>query len=541
MASNAKIDDLLSRADDEVLQELLGKKIVKLLNILDTKLTTTRMREVLVSMKSREGLLLDRNARNQLFDCMRPGDARSLAKKLGASERDEAFAFIKQSRTGNKANLPVLFEYFDLALPELDAEEDYPDLEISEPGYALFTHQRKAARKVICMLGTDPYRVLLHMPTGAGKTRTAMNVIAEYLRAHEPCVVVWLAHSEELCDQAASEFLRAWHQLGNREIGLHRFWGAHELDVNSINDGIVIAGLPKTYSRAKKSIKFLAALGKKTRLIIMDEAHQGTAPTYKLVLDALSLSFGHNEHTSLLGLSATPGRTYSDPEEDAKLSRLFAKRKVTLEVEGYKNPVDYLVAEGYLAKANYRPLMYESGLTLSKADLAHIQEQFDISDDVLQKIAEDERRNLRIISEIENLTSRHKRVIVFAISVEHSNLIAATLKARGTHAYSVTGSTPRQLRQKTLKDYKSDAEGCRVLCNFGVLTTGFDAPRTSAAVIARPTVSLVLYSQMVGRAIRGPRAGGNAEAEIVTVVDSSLTGFGDIAAAFNNWEDIWGD
>lgn len=78
-----------------------------------------------------------------------------------------------------------------------------------------------------------------------------------------------------------------------------------------------------------------------------------------------------------------------------------------------------------------------------------------------------------------------------------------------------------------------------VLCNYGVLTTGFDAPATSAVLIARPTKSLVLYSQMVGRGIRGPLAGGNSDAEIVTVVDNNLPGFGSVASAFTNWEDVW--
>lgn len=80
-----------------------------------------------------------------------------------------------------------------------------------------------------------------------------------------------------------------------------------------------------------------------------------------------------------------------------------------------------------------------------------------------------------------------------------------------------------------------------VLCNFGVLTTGFDAPNTSAAAIARPTRSLVLYSQMVGRATRGPKAGGNRTCEISTVVDIDLPGFNDITEAFTNWEDVWHD
>ena len=72
-----------------------------------------------------------------------------------------------------------------------------------------------------------------------------------------------------------------------------------------------------------------------------------------------------------------------------------------------------------------------------------------------------------------------------------------------------------------------------------MLTTGFDAPRTSAALIARPTLSLVLYSQMVGRAMRGKAAGGNSVCEIVTVVDTSLKGFDSVTDAFSNWEDVW--
>jgi len=94
-------------------------------------------------------------------------------------------------------------------------------------------------------------------------------------------------------------------------------------------------------------------------------------------------------------------------------------------------------------------------------------------------------------------------------------------------------------REAAIRRYKGNAPHPIVMCNFGVLTTGFDAPGTSAAVIARPTRSLVLYSQMVGRATRGPKARGNATAEIVTVVDPHLPGFGDVAEAFKNWEDVW--
>ncbi|MFD1661420.1 helicase-related protein, partial [Streptomyces caeni] len=94
-------------------------------------------------------------------------------------------------------------------------------------------------------------------------------------------------------------------------------------------------------------------------------------------------------------------------------------------------------------------------------------------------------------------------------------------------------------RDRAIKKFKGPSTRPMVLSNYGVLTTGFDAPAASAAVIARPTRSLVLYSQMVGRVIRGPKAGGTPTCDVVTVVDPALPGFGDVAEAFTNWEDVW--
>ena len=104
--------------------------------------------------------------------------------------------------------------------------------------YPLFAHQEKAASEVKQKLQDDPRpRVLLHMPTGSGKTRTSMNVICDFLRNNRtsidrPCLVVWLADTEELCDQAAAEFKSAWKALGIGEISLHRFYGSHDQDLS---------------------------------------------------------------------------------------------------------------------------------------------------------------------------------------------------------------------------------------------------------------------------------------------------------------------
>jgi superfamily II DNA or RNA helicase len=373
------------------------------------------------------------------------------------------------------------------------------------------------------------------MPTGSGKTRVAMSLICTHLRSLEPTLVIWLAHSEELCEQAAQEFQVSWEHLGDREVQLHRFWGPHNLDPIDVHDGIVVAGLSKLFSAAKSKIAFIDALRMKTSLVVMDEAHQSIAETYNTLLDVLLSS----PASALLGLTATPGRTWNEPAEDEKLAKYFARQKVTLRVSGYDNPVRYLIDEGYLAQPMFNSVLYNPGIELTPEDISAVEAHFDIPDRVLEKLQSDEQRNLAILRCIESLATRHQRILVFAASVEHSNLLAAVSRARGAVAVSLTGTTGSEERARVIADFRSDSHTTMILFNFGVLTAGFDAPRTSAAVIARPTRSLVLFSQMVGRAIRGPKAKGNATAEVMIVQDPQLPGFGDIAAAFMNWEDVW--
>jgi len=532
-------DSLLYRADDQTLQTLIGSPAIRLLQLLDSGIATpSRLRDLLIELRTREGLLLDKNSRNLLIDLLRPQEAKILATVLGLTTNGDYYQKLKEVTisSGTKRER-ALFDFFELSVPNKEEERVEPlTTELTSSAYPLFPHQRQAAREIKELLYQEPRRALLHMPTGSGKTRTAMNVIADHLRASEPTVVVWLAYSEELCEQAVSEFQKAWQYLGDREVTIHRYWGNHELAPDQVQDGFVVAGLSKLYNSLKKSLKFISTLGSHSSLVVMDEAHQAVARTYKLILDVLVLPF---PKTALLGLTATPGRTWSDIAQDEELSDFFARRKVSLQIPGYDNPVDYLVATGYLAKTNYRSLLYESGLSLSPADLKLVEEELDIPQKVLNRLAEDEQRNLRIILEVEMLAKHHNRILVFAITVEHSRLLACVLQARGYNASSISASTPSTERERLIRSFKNADTETKILCNFGVLTTGFDAPQTSAAVIARPTKSLVLYSQMVGRAIRGIRAGGNETAEIVTVVDTQLPGFGTVAEAFTNWEDVW--
>lgn len=531
-------DKILERADDETLQKLVGNKATKLLNAIDPKyIRPTRLRKILLNLYNRAELLRSKETRRELLSLLRPSEAKELVEKFTTNSKAPYDALYRIGFRKNSGNERLLFKFFDIEIEDKTNVDKEPTEKNVVPKYALFKHQRAAAKKVKkYVFQGHKRRVLLHMPTGSGKTRTTMNIISDFLRNNESTLVVWLAYSEELCEQAASEFEDSWEYLGNREINVFRFWGGHSLDIDSIQEGLIVSSLSKMYHTTNTGLYFLGQLGSKASLVVFDEAHQSIAPTFKHVINGLLV---HSNETGLIGLSATPGRTWDDINADLELSQFFFKQKVTLKIEGYQNPVDFLVDQNYLANAEYKRIEVDSDIDLSVKEAEEIQTQLDIPNSILKKLAINEQRNLIILSKIKELIKRHNRILFFATNVEHSELIAKVLQATGIDAYSITSGTTKTNRNKWINQFKSETENAMVLCNYGVLTTGFDAPRTSAALIARPTKSLVLYSQMVGRAIRGTKAGGNETAEIMTVIDTSLPGFGNVADAFTNWEDVW--
>jgi len=244
-----------------------------------------------------------------------------------------------------------------------------------------------------------------------------MHVIARHLIEKGTTLVCWLAASRELLEQASDEIERSWRRLGDRPINIYRFWSDYnKLDLSSVRSGVLVAGFQKMHAAYRQEQNTLISLGDYASLTIVDEAHQAIAPTYRSVVEALCTKRPTN---SLLGLTATPGRSWTEIERDRELSDFFDGQKITLSCPGHSNPVNFLIDEGFLARPYFKPLVFDGDLDISNEERESLQRTGDLSDKIIEAMSTNSDRNHKIITEVEELSKRHRRIIVFANSVYH--------------------------------------------------------------------------------------------------------------------------
>lgn len=567
--STIALSSVLGRLDTSSLQALYPYDAYNLVLRIAKRQSSEDLQKSLLESLSVTELLSTEKSRRMMLSVLQANETRQLLaayemKDTGSNgENLRQLDAVLHEKCNESHGLDPFFLTFGADPRELEIDDEELEVVVTpfateaQAGYPLHPYQRDVLNRVVKCFQGDEHRLpatraLLHMPTGSGKTRTAMVLACRYLMSHPNGLVIWLADTYELCSQAAEEFLHAWHHLGDRNIPLYRIYGKldESPDYTKIEHGFVVSTLQSATSAHRKEIqknlRTLSALAVHKPFVIIDEAHKAPAPKYSRVIDALIPSFTlSNNKARLLGLSATPGRATNDRDADQTLVRMFDKNIFSLRVEGYLTPIDYLTDKGYLARAVFRQV--PSTISLEELNLTQSECEGNISEARLSKllryIGEDVERNFLIFEELKKLTEKHQRIIFFAASVAQSKRMAYVLRLIGIAAKSVSAEdTSPSERMRTVhwfKTSRSKAPEPRIICNYGILTTGFDAPETSAVLIGRPTQSLVLYSQMVGRGLRGPKAGGNAEAEIVTVVDHNIKGFSNVSAAFTNWNDSW--
>lgn len=321
------------------------------------------------------------------------------------------------------------------------------------PKYKLYPYQKKISDKVLSKL-KEENRLLVHLPTGAGKTRTAMNIAVEHLRESPSHLVLWLADREELCQQAFNEFYKAWGFCGVRDTTLYGFYSSSSESLGGIDSGFIVAGLHTLNSIRLKNSRNLELLYDKLRekvtLVIFDEAHKAVATTYKSITEDFINSAKFN--AKLIGLTATPGRKFgcdSIDSENHLLASFFNFNKVSMEVSGYISPIDYLVANGYLSKANFSSLNY------SQSEVIGYELQGENKNDTFKALANNQSRNKTLLNTIKKEASQGKQVIVFACSVTHAQYISVALNCMGVSSASIDSKIDTtESRRLKISQYK---------------------------------------------------------------------------------------
>ncbi|MDB2377065.1 helicase-related protein, partial [Luminiphilus sp.] len=200
------------------------------------------------------------------------------------------------------------------------------------------------------------------------------------------------------------------------------------------------------------------------------------------------------------------------------------------------NAIAYLRQQKIMSRTTYQPLRSASSITLLEKERKQLGSGDDYSARILSELGADALRTVVLVKEVIEKLKEGKRIIIFAPTVENSFLVSAILSFMGFKSAHVSGGTATKTRDFLISQFLSGE--VQVLCNYGVLSTGFDAPKIDCVFIARPTKSSVLYSQMIGRGLRGEGVGGTSQCEIIEVLDN-FTGQGDEDFLYTQFQDYW--
>ena len=404
----------------------------------------------------------------------------------------------------------------------------------------LFDFQFRVVFDVLKILENQLSRVLIQMPTGTGKTRTAMEIITRLLNSQENIQIVWFANKSELLDQAHDVFVQLWNHVGKSDVKVIKLWG--EDSVSSIPDGNVIlfAGYQKFIGMNLKV---------NPNYVFLDEAHQILAPTYDKALESI-ISF--QKQTRVVGLSATPGRGISKVQNE-RLVHKFHENIVTIRFddedldEQYENNiVEYLEDQKILARAEPEALKTDYEYDLTEEEWKHLTKLVDgdhpeHSVELMKKLANDNLRNVKIIDALKRYADEGKKILYFGVDKLQSKMTYVILQQLGVKAIHIDGDTDKTFRRQIVENFKN-SDDINVICNYDLFTTGFDVPNLDVVFIARPVNSPVLFNQIVGRGTRGPKMGSKKESfTLVQVIDkirSSFIGF-DPYEQYGFWDKHW--
>ncbi|MHC0042016.1 DEAD/DEAH box helicase [Vibrio campbellii] len=341
--------------------------------------------------------------------------------------------------------------------------------------YTLRPYQADSVKAVIHYFRKHTTPAVIVLPTGAGKSL----VIAELARLAKGRVLV-LAHVKELVEQNHAKYEGYGLKGSIFSAGL----GRKETDQQVV------------FASVQSVVRNLDSFKNQFSLLVIDECHrvpdEKTSSYQKVITHLRELNPG----IKVLGLTATPYRLgmgwiyqyHTRGQVRTEESRFF--RDCIFEL-----PIRYLLDENFLTPARMMdaPVLSYDFSQLKPANTGRYKEAE--MDMVIDKA---KRATPQIVEQIIQYAKERKGVMVFAATVRHAQEIHGLLPEGETAI--VIGDTPTPERDAIIQSFKN--REIKYLVNVSVLTTGFDAPHVDLIAILRPTESVSLYQQIVGRGLR---------------------------------------
>ncbi|KQH86049.1 DEAD/DEAH box helicase [Vibrio furnissii] len=341
--------------------------------------------------------------------------------------------------------------------------------------YTLRPYQTDSVKAVIHYFRQHATPAVIVLPTGAGKSL----VIAELARLAKGRVLV-LAHVKELVEQNHAKYEGYGLKGAIFSAGL----GRKETDQQVV------------FASVQSVVRNLDAFKNQFSLLVIDECHrvpdEKSSSYQKVITHLLELNAG----MKVLGLTATPYRLgmgwiyqyHTRGLVRSEEPRFF--RDCIFEL-----PIRYLLDEGFLTPARLidAPVLSYDFSQLKPANTGRYKES-----DLDLVIEQSKRATPQIVAQIIQLAADKQGVMVFAATVRHAQEILSLLPE--SESDIVIGDTPSPERDAIIQRFKQ--RELKFLVNVSVLTTGFDAPHVDLIAILRPTESVSLYQQIVGRGLR---------------------------------------
>lgn len=310
--------------------------------------------------------------------------------------------------------------------------------------------------------------IILHAPTGSGKTVMAAAIADHYL--HRQQRVLFLLPRRELVDQTADKFDAIGYSFGN-DYGI--IMAGEEMTYWTLGCPLQIASKDTLHARTKSGRIDMP----EADLLIVDECHLSLSPTWLKLINHYK-----DRGTHVLGLTATPAR--GDGRGLGEAYSIMVQAPMVAE----------LMNLGHLSTANY--------YAPTQVDLDGIKidrKKHDYNETQLQERMSQQHIVGDIVEHWLKLAGG-RRTVVFCAGVRHSILVRDRFIAHGVKAEHVDGGTETNERKAIFDRFRSGRT--QVLTNCMVATYGFDLPEMDCVVLARPTQSIILHLQMLGRGLR---------------------------------------